>query len=168
MGEERASRSPFLFFTDHNEELAAAVRAGRKREFASFLGFSDDERVVDLPDPNSRETFERSRPVADPELGGKREDFYRRLLAVRRDQLVPRLPGARALDARAIGAAAVVARWRMGDGAVLTIASNLGHDAAIIQPLKGRLLFTNAQDAVAIAQTGSVPAHTTTAFLEAT
>src|SRR5262249_60124942 len=36
MGDEVASRSPFLFFTDHNEQLAAAVReigraSGRER-----------------------------------------------------------------------------------------------------------------------------------------
>ncbi len=33
MGEESASRTPFLFFTDHSAELADAVREGRRNEF---------------------------------------------------------------------------------------------------------------------------------------
>jgi 1,4-alpha-glucan branching enzyme len=168
MGEETASRSPFLFFTDHNEELAAAVRIGRRREFANFLGFSDEEHLAKLPDPNARETFHRSRPVADPELGAKREALYRRLLAVRQDQIVPRLPGTRALDARAIGAAAVIARWRMGDGAMLTIATNLGTNNESVPALKARPLFASTQEAVAMAESGVVRARATIAYLEAT
>jgi maltooligosyltrehalose trehalohydrolase len=167
MGEETASRSPFLFFTEHNEQLAEAIRAGRRREFASFSGFSDEKRLAELPDPNSRETFERSRPLADPEVGPKREGLYRRLLAVRRNELVPRLPGTRGLDARAIGAAAVHARWRMGDGAVLTIATNLGGDVADVPASRGRPMFASTQDAIALAQNGAVPARATVAFLEA-
>jgi maltooligosyltrehalose trehalohydrolase len=168
MGEETASQSPFLFFTDHNEELAAAVRAGRRREFANFSGFSDEAHLATLPDPNARETFHRSRPAADPERGVKREALYRRLLALRREQIVPRLPGTLALDAGAIGAAAVVARWRMGDGAVLTIATNLGANAAPIPALKGRLLFATTQDASAMAQTGVLQARATIGCLEPT
>ena len=41
MGEEIASTAPFVFFTDDNDELAEAVRKGRRREFASFPKFSD-------------------------------------------------------------------------------------------------------------------------------
>ena len=40
MGEEFASRTPFLFFTDHHGELADAVRNGRRNEFARFPAFS--------------------------------------------------------------------------------------------------------------------------------
>src|SRR5262249_34307849 len=79
MGEEVASPSPFLFFTDHNEELAAAVRAGRRREFASFTSFLARRGSV-LPDPNAIETFERSIPKPDPERGNAREKLYRELL----------------------------------------------------------------------------------------
>ena len=49
MGEETASEAPFLFFTDHNEELARAVREGRRREFASFPQFSDPELCRSFP-----------------------------------------------------------------------------------------------------------------------
>ncbi len=57
MGEETASEAPFLFFTDHNPELAKAVREGRKAEFSTFSQFSDPALIARLPDPNARETF---------------------------------------------------------------------------------------------------------------
>ena len=104
------SRTPFLFFTDHHGELADAVREGRRREFASFTRFGGE----DIPDPNARETFERSRvaPTGDDSL-------YRTLLKLRHDTIVPRLRGARTLDSQVLGPAAVLVRWRMGDGATL-------------------------------------------------
>ncbi|WP_019558642.1 malto-oligosyltrehalose trehalohydrolase [Thioalkalivibrio sp. ALE12] len=56
-GEEWAATAPFLYFTDHvDADLGRAVSEGRRREFAAFLR---DPR--DIPDPQSRETFVRSR-----------------------------------------------------------------------------------------------------------
>jgi maltooligosyltrehalose trehalohydrolase len=75
MGEEHDESAPFQFFTDHIDPLiAAATREGRKREFAAFTSFSGDE----VPDPQSEETFARSRisqPTVDP--------FYAELLGLR-------------------------------------------------------------------------------------
>jgi len=67
MGEEAASRTPFLYFTDHHGELATAVREGRRREFAGFEGFQPDETADAIPDPNAPQTFECCRPEADGE-----------------------------------------------------------------------------------------------------
>ena len=69
MGEQNASKTPFLFFTDHNAELAQAVRDGRRREFSSFPQFSDQTLLAKLPDPNAVATFEQSRPHPDPAIG---------------------------------------------------------------------------------------------------
>jgi malto-oligosyltrehalose trehalohydrolase len=124
MGEEDASRSPFQFFTDYTGDLAIAVRDGRRREFADFKGFDGK----DIPDPNAAETFENSRFKPKPES----EELYRKLLQARQKLIMPRLQGARSIDAIAIGPAAVKARWRMGDGAVLTILANLGRDACAV------------------------------------
>jgi malto-oligosyltrehalose trehalohydrolase len=49
MGEERMSRTPFQFFTDHHGDLADAVREGRRREFASFTRFA--ARTSPTPTP---------------------------------------------------------------------------------------------------------------------
>jgi malto-oligosyltrehalose trehalohydrolase len=62
MGEEFGSVSPFFFFTDHNQELAKAVREGRRKEFAAFSQFSDPNILSQLSDPNAFETFARSKP----------------------------------------------------------------------------------------------------------
>lgn len=54
MGEEWGEESPFLYFIDHQDPgLAAAVRQGRKQEFAA-LGFPGEP-----PDPAAPETFAR-------------------------------------------------------------------------------------------------------------
>jgi hypothetical protein len=96
--------------------------------------------------------------------GDAREALYRRLIALRRHEIVPRLDGARSLDAHAAGPTSVVARWRLGDGAVLTIACNLGADPATIAAPAGRLLFGNQPDA---AEAGRLPGHCTFAYLDA-
>ena len=49
MGEETASVTPFLFFTDHNADLAEAVREGRRREFGAFSQFSDAKLLDGVP-----------------------------------------------------------------------------------------------------------------------
>ena len=158
MGEENASEAPFLFFTDHNEALARAVRDGRRREFASFKQFSDPELLQKIPDPNARETFDQSKPVAGAGDAESRQDLYRRLLTLRRENIVPRLNGTRALDAQAVGPAAVSARWRMGDGVILILACNLGSQAATIEPIRQDLLFATSETALRSARDGRLQA----------
>jgi maltooligosyltrehalose trehalohydrolase len=67
MGEEDGSTSPFLFFTDFHDDLADAVREGRRREFAKFPAFADPKARQAIPDPNARATFEASRPAPGPD-----------------------------------------------------------------------------------------------------
>ncbi|MDQ3431328.1 MAG: malto-oligosyltrehalose trehalohydrolase [Actinomycetota bacterium] len=84
MGEEWGAATPWQFFTDHQEPaLATAVREGRRAEFARH-GWD----AADVPDPQASSTVERSRldwaeltrqPHADV------LDFYRRLIALRRE-----------------------------------------------------------------------------------
>jgi maltooligosyltrehalose trehalohydrolase len=166
MGEEQASQTPFLFFTDHNEELARAVREGRRREFAGFSQFSDPQYLAKIPDPNAVETFNRSKPISDPARAAERELLYRHLLTLRRTEIVPRLEGTRALDARAVGPAAVLARWRMGDGALLVLAGNLGATAAAIPQQREGLLFASSDAARQAAQAGRIEPYSTIAALE--
>lgn len=162
MGEEFASRTPFLFFTDHHAELADAVREGRRNEFARFPEFADPEKRERIPDPNALRTFEASVPHADQTLGAAREALYRNLLSIRRTAIVPRLVGARSLEAEAVGPKAVVARWRMGDGAVLTMATNLAAAEVAVDPPRGRQLFATL-DGVA---TNVLPGHYTRVHLD--
>ncbi|GBQ62379.1 malto-oligosyltrehalose trehalohydrolase [Ameyamaea chiangmaiensis NBRC 103196] len=131
MGEEWGSRCPFLFFTSHNAELGAIVREGRRKEFADFSHFSDPARRETIPDPNAESTFLASVPTAaERDLADHRAWIATTttLLTLRRTHIVPRLAGARSLGARALGSSAVLAGWRLGDGARLSIAVNLGED----------------------------------------
>ena len=173
MGEEWGSERPFLFFTDHNPELAELVRKGRREEFRHFAAFADEARRAQIPDPNDSGTFRASIPdfdAAGESPHRERLALHRRLLAIRHEQIVPRIPGCRSAGARAIGSTAVRAAWKMGDGSVLTIASNLGADAVAVDPFPGHLLFQprptpgepGASDS---AQLGTLPARTTVAFL---
>jgi maltooligosyltrehalose trehalohydrolase len=41
MGDEWACTSPFLYFTDHEPELGALVREGRRNEFRDWSIFRD-------------------------------------------------------------------------------------------------------------------------------
>ena len=64
MGEETASRTPFLFFTDHHDELADAVREGRRQEFAGFAEFADPEKRERIPDPNAADNVRGFDPTS--------------------------------------------------------------------------------------------------------
>jgi malto-oligosyltrehalose trehalohydrolase len=142
-GEEIASTSPFLFFTDHHNELADAVREGRRQEFAGFAAFADAGQRERIPDPNAASTFTASIPKAGP---GSAERFalYQRLIGLRMRHIVPRLIGTVSTGARAIGPKAVRAAWRLGDGSILTIITNLGTDTVPFDAPSGDLLFASA------------------------
>lgn len=168
MGEEVASESPFLFFTDHTEQLATAVREGRRREFSSFSQFANPTLLAQLPDPNSLETFGRSKPVPQPERAPARMRLYANLLNIRRTEIIPRLPGALALDATALGSAAVLARWRMGDDSRLVIACNLGVSGIDMPRQPGRILFATSRAAEAASVGGPLPGYSTIAVLDPT
>jgi maltooligosyltrehalose trehalohydrolase len=81
-GEEWNATTPFCYFTNHTDpELGAAVRAGRRREFAAF-GWAPE----DVPDPQAPETFARSK-LRWEELAGpdhaRLHAWYRALIRLR-------------------------------------------------------------------------------------
>jgi maltooligosyltrehalose trehalohydrolase len=82
-GEEWAASSPFQYFADHDDAaMARVVSEGRKREFAAF-GWNPDQ----IPDPESRETFERSKLLWDEVEQGQHAEmmvWYRELIRLRR------------------------------------------------------------------------------------
>src|SRR5579859_2723171 len=163
MGEECGSRTPFLFFTDHHGELAEAVRNGRRNEFARFPAFANPAVRERIPDPNALRTFEASIPHHDIEHGAARGALYQRLLGLRQSAIVPRLVGAASCGAAVIGDKAVQASWRMGDGATLTVASNLGRDPVALNAAPGELLFSTAMDA----SPAQLPGYCTRVWLDA-
>jgi maltooligosyltrehalose trehalohydrolase len=79
-GEEWGARTPFLYFTDHNEELGRLVAAGRAREFSSFKWQGE------VPNPQDPDTFQRSkldwRELAEPQHAELLE-WHRQLIRLR-------------------------------------------------------------------------------------
>ncbi|WP_338833092.1 Malto-oligosyltrehalose trehalohydrolase [Moorella humiferrea] len=86
MGEEYAETAPFLYFTSHSDpQLAAAVREGRRQEFA------DHNWEGEVPDPQEEATFLDSRLNFNLRRQGRHGvlwEFYRQLIQLRR-QLSP-------------------------------------------------------------------------------
>src|SRR5262249_25043369 len=98
-------------------------------------------------------------PQGDTQRGASRAELYRRLLGLRRDVIMPHLDGAKALGAEPIGASAVLARWRLGDGSTLALAANLGAEPCpLVRPV-GDLIFGGDPS-------GQLAGRTTLAFLE--
>jgi len=133
MGEEWAASTPFLFFCDFEEGLAPLVTEGRRTEFEKFPEFSDPETRERIPDPSAEETFASSKlDWTEREKPDHAEwhRFYRELLALRREKIVPRLEDAPGGEAgyRLIGERGLEVRWTLGDGSLLTLLSNLGPD----------------------------------------
>jgi maltooligosyltrehalose trehalohydrolase len=176
MGEEYGATQPFLYFTSHaDHSLAAAVRDGRRKEFARFPEFADATARERIPDPNDAGAFIASIPqvIADPvETDGfSWLEWTAALLKLRHSHIVPRLPGCRALEAAVIGPAAISARWRMGDGVTLGMVINLGEtDAELalddaIMPAGADVLFDSGGVLQAL-ERGVLPACAMLAVLE--
>ncbi|MFW6324546.1 MAG: hypothetical protein ACOC0U_05725, partial [Desulfovibrionales bacterium] len=90
MGEEFGETNPFLYFVSHlDPDLVEAVRAGRKQEFADF------QWEEEPPDPQSKETFARSKiEWGKKNLSPFREllAFHCRLIAIRKQYITPLIP----------------------------------------------------------------------------
>ncbi len=165
MGEEIGAREPFLFFTDHRPELAELVRDGRRREFAKFAAFAQNENGRTLPDPNDVATFEASRPQTNPESALWRA-FYRDLLSLRREHVVPGLAQVNLRESKALGRAAVSVAWRSGDG-WLRLYTNLD-ELSIPVPVRpaARLLYASTDEAGSDFEKGLLAGGSTLLFSE--
>jgi maltooligosyltrehalose trehalohydrolase len=143
MGQEWNAGSPFLYFTDHNEELGRLVTEGRRKEFAGFARFAGAE----VPDPQAPDTFNRSRldwsEAEKPEHAGVRA-LYRELLRLRATE--PALKEARvgAHDARALGAGAVLLERRGGGQAFQVIVAVRGSVEHRVPPGAELVLWSEA------------------------
>ena len=145
MGEEFGAATPFQFFCDFGPELAAAVTAGRRSEFARFERFAEPASQARIPDPNDPETFARSKLNWESlaEAPHRRwHALYRRLLERRRTEIVPRLAGMPPGGAFELADDVIRVCWTLGDRSPLALVANLG--AAASPPIAlapGRLVY---------------------------
>ncbi|HEY6421453.1 MAG TPA: malto-oligosyltrehalose trehalohydrolase [Candidatus Binataceae bacterium] len=117
-GEEWNASSPFQYFTDHTDPgLADAVSKGRRAEFP-------ESARSEVPDPQSAETFQRSKlDWSERERGDHRDvlQWYRALIAMRRS--VPDLADGR-LERTAVSFDEA-ARWLWMRRGACVVACNL-------------------------------------------
>jgi maltooligosyltrehalose trehalohydrolase len=145
MGEEWGADQPFAFFCDFEGELADAVRNGRRAEFAKFPEFSDPLKRERIPDPTAPETFLSAKLHWDDRNDEQSNwlGHYRRCLAVRRSEIVPRLAKATGHSGHyeVIGSAAVRVRWSLA-GSQLWLVTNLSSETLDgIEFPDGRVIF---------------------------
>jgi maltooligosyltrehalose trehalohydrolase len=140
-GEEFAASTPFQYFAHHeDQEMARAVSEGRKREFAAF-GWAPDE----VPDPESRETFERSK-LNWSEIGEGQHaemlDWCRKLIALRR--------GSTTLNNGEPGHVKVSfsedERWLVMDRESIRVALNLGKDFVALKKFQNYRMVLPSED----------------------
>ncbi|RBP42421.1 maltooligosyl trehalose hydrolase [Roseimicrobium gellanilyticum] len=74
-GQEFASSSRFLYFTDHDADLATCIGEGRVKFLEQFPGIATDKARAVLSDPQSDETFQKC--VLDFSERQKNEEMYR-------------------------------------------------------------------------------------------
>ncbi len=128
MGEEWAAPQPFPFFCEFEGELSAAVREGRRAEFAKFPEFQKPEQRELIPDPTAKETFCSAKLDWNELSQGDHAEwlrFYKQLLSIRRAEIIPRLNGSKGICYEILGDAAFLAAWTLGDGTTLTLCANL-------------------------------------------
>lgn len=148
MGEEWGARSPFLYFVDFEDEpdLAAAVREGRRREFAGFAEFAHGG-IEDIPDPNAPATFERSRldaTLAQQKVHASILAHTRRLLRIRRTHVAP-LIASRFLGSNGSAdpkTALIDVQWRFEAG-LLRMILNVGARACEAAIPQGEIIYAS-------------------------
>ena len=163
MGEEWGETRAFAYFTDFHGELGDAVREGRREEFRRWASFRDPEYRDRIPDPNAETTFIASRldwrELDRPERQA-RLDLFRRLLDLRRREIVPLLSsiGGHAGEAAVGEGGAFAVRWRTSDGRALALYANIDEQPwpAPRRP-EGRLLHESAPGTDASLAEGRLP-----------
>jgi maltooligosyltrehalose trehalohydrolase len=134
MGQEWAASAPFLFFTDHEEDLGVLITEGRRREFRHFLAFVDPDVRERIPDPQARSTFEASRldwSERDREPYASILRLYQALLDLRRTEPALRPGGYAPYEAVALDEGALALRRNAASGASLLATVRIGGAGAV-------------------------------------
>jgi maltooligosyltrehalose trehalohydrolase len=95
MGQEWGASTPFLYFTNHGEELGQRITEGRRRDLMKFGIFEKELALRDFPSPQARETFEQSKlrwDEAERKEHAHCLSLYREALRLRREHSAFRPP----------------------------------------------------------------------------
>jgi maltooligosyltrehalose trehalohydrolase len=111
-GQEFGASAPFLYFADHNPELAAAVARGRAEFVSQFPTLSSPAAQARLPVPHDTKTFERCKlQWREHETNVQARRLHRDLIALRRSTRAFNEQRAGALDGAVLSDTACVLRF---------------------------------------------------------
>lgn len=139
VGQEWACSSPFLYFTDHSEDLGQLITEGRRREFRHFVAFVEPEAREMIPDPQAVLTFESSRldwseRGREPHASTLR--LYQALLGLRRAEAALRSNRPKDFEAVALDEDTLYLRRDSGEGAQVHVLVRLRGSGTV--SLEGR------------------------------
>lgn len=128
-GQEFAASTPFLYFADHEPELARSVREGRAEFLRQFPSAATPESQAALDDPGDPETFRRSMlDWSERERHANVYELHRDLLRLRREDPAFAAQQPRGVDGAVFGPRAFVLRYFRPDGLDRLLLINLGRD----------------------------------------
>ena len=131
-GQEFAASSPFVFFADHDSELASKVKEGRSEFLKQFPSLASPDMQARLPDPTDPRTFESCRlDLSERERHPEAYALHRDLLSLRSTDPVIKAQRPGAADGAVLADDAFVLRFFGDDGNDRLLLVNLGVDCSL-------------------------------------
>jgi maltooligosyltrehalose trehalohydrolase len=112
MGQEFMSSSRFMFFADHEPQLAAKVHAGRRQFLGQFRAYAAEAAQQAIADPAAADTFLDCRlDWTEAQTHAPAVLLHRELLRLRREDPLLARQCYRLLDGATLGPHALLLRW---------------------------------------------------------
>jgi maltooligosyltrehalose trehalohydrolase len=132
-GQEFAASAPFLYFADHEGELAEAVKKGRRKFLSQFPSLAQADTQSSMADPANPTTFERCKlDLSERKRHGAAFALHRDLLRLRREQAVFRSPRSARFEGAVLTPLAFVLRWFGSDDDDRLVIINLGRQLHLV------------------------------------
>jgi len=130
-GQEFGATNHFYYFADHGPELATLVDEGRRKFLAQFPSLATPEMQAQIPRPQDRSTFERSKlDWSEVDRHPEAVSFFRDLLALRRTDPVISAESSN-IDGAVLGEQVFLLRFFADDGLDRLLLINLGVDTDV-------------------------------------
>jgi len=138
-GQEFATTSPFVYFADHDPELAPKVRRGRLEFLSQFPSSGSAEMQQQIPDPTSEAAFKSCRlNFSERERHAKAYALHRDLIKLRREDPVFNAQRPAGLDGAILDEEIFVLRFfgERGDDRLLLVNFGIDQDLSPVpEPL---------------------------------
>ncbi len=145
MGQEWAAPEPFLYFTDHKEQLGRLVTEGRRKEFEHFAAFTNEAQREKIPDPQANSTLLRSKldwALRDAPGHINCLHWYRQLLQIRKCLLAR----AEFHSSTALNEKIIQVRWTLHSGQFCAVVALDGPTDAENVAWIGKTVLSNSED----------------------